>query len=175
MNIDACYQLGQVIKPHGTKGEVQVFLDVDDPGYYKKLESVFLEINQKLVPFFITSIQISNNIGIVKFEDINSIEDTDSIISAPIYLPDEFLPALEEGQFYYHEIIGYKIQDSVLGFVGEIVDIITLPKNEIFSFTYKGVEVLAPLNDAVIQKIDHQNKVVEVTLPEGLIDVYLNP
>lgn len=145
------------------------------PDIIRNWNQFFLEINQKLVPFFITSIQISNNIGIVKFEDINSIEDTDSIISAPIYLPDELLPPLEEGQFYYHEVIGYKIQDSALGFVGEITDIITLPKNEIFSFIYQGVEVLAPLNDAVIRKIDHENKVVEVTLPEGLIDIYLNP
>lgn len=174
MDVNACYHFGQVIKTHGTKGEVQVYLDVDHPEYYKNLESVFLEINQKLVPFFIVDIHISKNIAIIKFEDLDSIEQAESLVSSNAYLPLEFLPPLKEGQFYYHDIIGFKVKDDNLGWVGEVHDVISLPQHEIFTFLYKDKEVLAPLNDEVVKKVDMNNRTIEVSLPEGLIDIYLN-
>lgn len=174
MNIDDCFNLGYVIKPHGVKGEVQVFLDVDNPEHYKKLESVFLEINQKLVPFFISQISISNNNSIVKFDDINSFDQAEELISANLYLPLSSLPPLKEGQFYYHQVIGYKVKDEQLGVIGEVEDIVTLPHHEIFIFRYQGKEVLAPLNDQVIKKVNHNEMILEVLLPDGLLDVYLD-
>jgi len=174
MSIDECFHLGYVIKPHGVKGEVQIFLDSDNPDYYKKLESVFLEINQKLVPFFVGQIQISNNIGIVKFEDVHSFDEAEDLIAANLYLPLSFLPALDEGQFYYHEVIGYTVKDEQLGIIGEVEDIVTFPKHEIFIFRYEGKEVLAPLNEQVVRKVNHPEKILEVSLPDGLLDVYLN-
>lgn len=175
MDINACYHLGQVFKSHGTKGEIQLFLDVDNPGNYKKLESVFLEINQKLVPFFISSIQISKNTAIVKFDDVDTIEQAEGLVSSDVYLPLELLPPLKEGQFYYHEIIGYQVKDKKLGILGKIEDVVSLPQHEIFTFVYQDKEILAPLNDRVVLQIDRVNQIVEVDLPDGLLDVYLNP
>jgi 16S rRNA processing protein RimM len=174
LNINDCYHLGYVIKPHGVKGEIQLMLDVDNPAYYKKLESVFLEINQKLVPFFISNIQISNSFAIIKFEDIDSFDQADELVSAQAYLPLQLLPPLKEGQFYYHQVIGYQVKDENLGILGEVEDIVSLPQHEIFTFRHQGKEVLAPLNDLVIKKVDHTNKVLEVSLPEGLLELYLD-
>jgi len=174
MNINDCYHLGYVIKAHGVKGEIQLMLDVDNPAYYKKLESVFLEINQKLVPFFISNIQITNTTAIIKFEDIDSFDQADELVSTQAYLPLQFLPPLKEGQFYYHQIIGYQVKDEKLGLLGEVEDIVSLPQHEIFTFRHQGKEVLAPLNDLVIKKVDHTNKVLEVSLPEGLLELYLD-
>jgi 16S rRNA processing protein RimM len=174
MNINDCYHLGYVVKPHGVKGEIQLMLDVDNPAYYKKFESVFLEINQKLVPFFISNIQISNSFAIIKFEDIDSFDQADELVSAQAYLPLQFLPPLEEGQFYYHQVIGYQVKDEKHGLLGEVEDIVSLPQHEIFVFRHQGKEVLAPLNDLVIKKVDHTNKVLEVSLPEGLLELYMD-
>ena len=87
MNIDECYQLGHVIKTHGLKGEVNIFLDVDHPSEYQELGSVFVEINQKLVPFFIESIQLKGNKALVKFEDVDSLEEAEELQSKRIYRP----------------------------------------------------------------------------------------
>lgn len=54
MNIDDCYQLGYIIKPHGLKGELQLLLDVDSPEDYQNLESVFVRQGQQLVPFLLS-------------------------------------------------------------------------------------------------------------------------
>lgn len=174
MNIDDCYHLGYIVKPHGVKGEIQMMLDVDNPAYYKNLESVFLELNQKLVPFFISQIQISNAIAIIKFDDINSFDQAEELVSSNAYLPLQFLPPLKEGQFYYHQIIGYQVKDEKHGLLGEIEDIMSLPQHEIFTFRHQGKEVLAPLNDLVIKKVDHNAKTLEVSLPDGLLELYLD-
>ncbi len=57
MNKEACFQLGYVAKIHGIHGEVSIVLDVDNPEYYQNLESVFVEFNSRLVPFFIEHMQ----------------------------------------------------------------------------------------------------------------------
>ena len=58
MTIDECYYLGYIVKAQGLKGTFRVKLDVSDPEEYKELESVFVEIDKLLVPFFLQSITI---------------------------------------------------------------------------------------------------------------------
>jgi len=92
VNIDECYQLGYVIKPRGLKGELDVFIDSDSPENYKTLESVFVEIEQKLIPFFIEYIQIRDNRAILKFEDVDDVDKASDLKSCPLHLPLELLP-----------------------------------------------------------------------------------
>ena len=108
MQKSECFSLGKITKPHGLKGEVTIWLDVDIPENYIGLDGLFLEIKGQLVPYIIEELQIRGKKSIVKFEDINSIEATESIIDAEAYLPIKKLPKLKGKQFYYHEVIGYK-------------------------------------------------------------------
>ncbi len=173
MNIDACYQLGYVIKKHGTRGEVSIFLDVDQPDEYSELESVFVEINQKLIPFFIESIQIRDGKAVVKFEDIDTQEEAQALKAKAIYLPLSTLPELEDNQFYYHQIVGYTIVDQKLGEVGIIKSVVTTSMQDLLAVEYKEKEVLIPINDSIVLNADHENKVMVVNMPDGLLDVYL--
>lgn len=52
MTIDDCYYLGKVTKKHGFKGNLIIHLDTDEPELYNTLESVFIEIDGSLIPFF---------------------------------------------------------------------------------------------------------------------------
>ena len=49
---DDCYRLGNIVKLHSFKGEVTIFLDVDTSEEFKQLESVFVDFDNKLIPFF---------------------------------------------------------------------------------------------------------------------------
>ncbi len=174
MNIDACYQLGYVIKKHGVKGEVSVLLDVDDPEEYFDMESVFVEINQKLVPFFIDAIQIRGDKAVIKFEDIDDGPSADALKSKRIYLPLSTLPKLKKGQFYYHEIIDYEVVDKKLGSIGHIKGVFTSNMQDLITVDHNGIEVLIPISDDLVKFADHQARQVNVDLPDGLLDVYLS-
>ncbi|HXA02158.1 MAG TPA: hypothetical protein VNW99_09225, partial [Cytophagaceae bacterium] len=97
MTIDSCFKLGQVQKAHGFKGEVLIHLQVKNPGDYKDLESVFVEINQKLIPFFIDSLKLTTaGKAIVKFEDVNDEAGIKKLVGHSIYIPLEEMTEEEE-------------------------------------------------------------------------------
>ncbi|MBL6449772.1 16S rRNA processing protein RimM [Fulvivirga sp. 29W222] len=174
MNVGECFQLGYVIKKHGLSGEVSIILDVDVPHEYQELESVFVEINDKLVPFFIESISIKGNKAIVRFEDVNTLEQADELKGKGLFLPLSMLPELDDDKFYYHQVMGYHVIDTTAGDVGVIVDVYTSPNQDLLAIDHRGKEVLVPINDEIIGKVDHEKSTLNVNLPEGLLDIYLD-
>jgi 16S rRNA processing protein RimM len=173
MNIDNCFQLGYIAKTHGVQGEVTFVLDVDNPEDYDQLESVFIELNGKLVPFFITNFQLQREKAIVKLEDVNSFESADKLVGKTLHLPLTQLPELEEDQFYYHDIIGYLIIDKEKGALGTIANVYELPHQDLIAMTYQNKEVLIPITDEIVTKVIHKKQELYVELPDGLLEIYL--
>lgn len=174
MLVESCFQLGIITKTHGIEGNVIIFLDTDFPQRYENLESVFVEIKQKLVPFFIDSILVKGNKAIVKFEGINSIEEAGALKGNFIYLPLDFLPDLGKDQFYYHEVIDYMVFDENKGKLGKITNIYEANGNDMFAIDFKNKEILVPIQNELILKIDKIKREIHVALPDGLIEIYLD-
>lgn len=176
MDKDQMYFLGQITKPHGLKGEVMFFLDVDVPQEYEQLEMVFVEMGNDLVPYFIENINIRpDGKAIVKLEDFNHINDLDPIIGKRLYLPLSELPELEDGQFYFHEIIGFEIFDVLSNqSIGVIENVLDYPNQALFQINAKGKEVLVPIRNEIIVEVDKKNKVIQIEMPEGLLEIYTN-
>lgn len=175
MQIEDCYELGHVTSTHGTSGEVVVHLDVDNKDEYGGLESVFLERKKgQLVPYFIERFRFNKEKALVKFEDVETMEAAELLKNCRLYLPLDQLPKLEEGQFYFHQVIGYGITDIHMGQLGTVADFYDMDRQSVMSMTYLGKEVLIPLNDDIVLAADHQAKVMKVNLPEGLIEIYMS-
>lgn len=174
MKRDDCFELGIVTKPHGTKGEAILFLDTDYPEDYVDLESVFLEMRGGLVPYFIESLHLNrSDKAIVKFEEIESIEDVETIQGAKVFLPLALLPKLEGGQFYYHQVVGYMVEDENLGVLGEVVSFSETAAQPIMVMDYKEREVLIPMSENIVLRADHENNKMITCLPGGLLELYL--
>lgn len=168
-----CFYLGKIIRRHGFKGEVLIKLDTDEPELYSKLESAFLEIDGMLVPFFFARCTQQHNANLrILFEDIPN-EQIDRLIGASVYLPLSFLPQLSDNQFYFHEIEGYKVIDTRYGAVGTILRVNDSGPQALFEIENNNKEVLIPVNDDFIKNVDKKNRIIEVTTPEGLIELYL--
>ncbi len=175
MQKSECFFLGKITKPHGLKGEVTVWLDVDNPDDYEGLDAVFLEIKNELVPFIISDIQIRGKKSIAKFEDINKIEQTESIVGAELYLPLTSLPKLSGKKFYYHEVIGFEIYDNNLQkSIGLLKAIYESSGQDLFGIDANGVEILVPIVDEFIVSVDRTIKRIEINAPDGLLDIYLS-
>ncbi|AXT62493.1 16S rRNA processing protein RimM [Aquimarina sp. AD10] len=174
MKKEECFYLGKIVSKFSFKGEVLIKLDTDEPESYVKMESVFVDYNNNLVPFFIERSTLhKSDLLRVKFEDVDSEEDADDLMKAEIYLPLTLLPKLEGDQFYFHEVIGFKIIDNAYGEVGVIKSINDSTAQALFEIDRNGTEILIPMNDEFIDKIDRDSKEVRVNTPEGLIDLYL--
>lgn len=174
MRKEDCFYLGKIAKKFSFKGEVLAWLDTDDPGYFQDMESVFVERNKHLVPFFIEQSRLHKGEFLrIKFEDIDSEEDADAIMGSAVYLPLTMLPKLEGDKFYFHEIMGFKAEDQRLGDIGVIVGINDTSSQALFEIKKGDIEILVPMIDDFIVKVDRENKTVVLNTPEGLVDLYL--
>ena len=174
MEKDGFFFLGKILKTHGNKGHVQVHLDVDDPEEYLDLESVYLDLHGERIPFFIQSLDLKHNRkAIVLFEDMTDINDAESLQGISMYLPDAALPPLRGNKFYYHEVIGFAVTDLKHGDIGNIGDILDLPHQALFLIRFGEKEILVPIVDEIIRKVDRKKKTLSIEAPEGLIDIYL--
>ena len=171
---DSCFRLGHIARLHGFKGELSIFLDTDDPSEFKELESVFVEYDQKLIPFFLEKIQIQNKgFAVVRFEDIDTEKKAKLLIGCSLYLPLEVLPELDESEFYFHEATGFDVIDQVHGPIGKVTRVIDLSGNPLLEIDFNGREILIPKQDEFIERIDRENKILYVIAPPGLLEMYL--
>ncbi|MFY0713303.1 16S rRNA processing protein RimM [Seonamhaeicola sp. NFXS20] len=174
MKKEDCFYLGKIVKKYSFKGEVLAKLDTDQPELYEHLDAIFIELKNNLVPFFIERSQLhKSDLLRIKFEDVDTENDANSLIKTKLYLPLNLLPKLDGNKFYFHEVIGFKIEDKNFGEVGIIKAINDSTAQALFEIDRNGTEILIPMNDEFILKVDRDNKTIIVETPEGLIDLYL--
>ncbi|MDR6158562.1 16S rRNA processing protein RimM [Chryseobacterium sp. SLBN-27] len=175
MRKEDCYLLGKITRRHGLAGNVILKLDTDQPELYNKLESIFVEINGLLVPFFIAKTSWSKNDALnILFK--NSTEAlVDQSLGKNVYLPLSTLPKLSGKQFYYHEIIGYNILDENDNDCGVIRSVNDQTAQTYFITNLDGKEVVIPVIKDWIIEVNREERYIKMQLPEGLIDVFLVP
>ena len=174
MRKEDCFYLGKIAKKFSFKGEVLIYLDTDQLELYDNLESVFVELNKNLIPFFIkNSSPHKNDFLRVSFEEVNNEQDADAILGKEVYLPLTTLPKLTGNKFYFHEVIGFEIEDLRLGVFGVIQSVNDTTAQPLFEVLNGEIEILVPMIDHFLVKIDRENKKVTMNLPVGLVEMYL--
>ncbi len=172
MDVKDCFYLGKVTKPWGTKGQLQLYLDVDSPEDYAGLDSAFVEVKGQLVPCFFRIDQLNGNRAVVSVEEATP-EQMQALVGHDLYLPLDLLPKLEGNKFYFHEVVGFRVVDSVYGDIGTLQQVIEYPAQPLFQIDKNGTEVLIPVIDQVIDRVDRTLKTIFITAPNGLIELYL--
>ncbi len=172
MKKDDHYLVGSLLKSSGIKGEIILKFNNDCPEEIQKLESIFIDIDNKLVPFFIEEIKPkSNTTAIVKLEGIDSEPKTVEFIGLDFYISleqkEELLLEAEE----YLDIDGYLVFDENHNELGEVIEFIDIPENPLLNVKTQDGEILIPAKDELIIEIDDDSKRIVLTVPEGLHDL----
>jgi 16S rRNA processing protein RimM len=176
MNIDDCFLLGKITKPHGYRGDVILYIDADQPEYYAQLDCIWLEIGGRLVPHFLESTKEHSALQkiIVRLEGVDSESGAKALGGSNVYLPLKFLPALDETEFYLHEVQGWTVADAenetTIGVINKVLDYAMYPILEVLQ---DGKEVLIPLPPEIDIRVNRSKKHLFVTIPEGLLEIYL--
>ncbi|MDG1332541.1 MAG: ribosome maturation factor RimM [Crocinitomicaceae bacterium] len=174
MNKADCFHLGHIAKLHGYKGGVSLFLDVTNHEDYRGLDAIFVDINNHLTPFFVESMSLKNNgFAMVKFDGVDDEVTAKKLLRKDVYLPAEILPKLEGTNFYDHEVVGFRVIDEAHGDIGIMQQVIDLKVNPLLQIDKDGTEVLIPLIEGVVKKVDRKKKELHILAPDGLIDLYL--
>ena len=174
MKLEEAFYIGYITKTKGLKGEVQLFFDYDDPGLLE-LDILFADINGKMVPFFVSGYKLhTNGTGNFYFDDVDHIDKAQVLVKKKMYLPLTKMPDRSEDDFHYNDLKGYLVFDEVHGELGEIIEVNEYPQQFVATVSYRGREILFPLNEDMIVEIDEEEATLLVDLPEGLLDIYIN-
>jgi 16S rRNA processing protein RimM len=145
-----------------------------NPNFTLRWNQFLLNSTKTWFHFFLERAQLHKSTLLrIKFEDVEEEADADDLIGAELYLPLSSLPKLDDDKFYFHEIIGFKVTDESFGYVGVIKSINDQTSQTILIIDREGKDVLVPLNDDFVTKVDKENKTMTLNTPDGLIDMYL--
>ena len=167
-----CFLVGTVFKLHGYKGDVNIYNDDDILFDFNTIKYFLIERNNTLIPFFIAKARHTKpNIILVKFEDINSEKEALSILKQKVYLPIEFLPEIDSNEISEKQLIGFKVIDIKLGELGEITYINSQTAQQLIYVSKDGKEFCFPMHQQFIISVDSKKRIMEVTIPEDLINL----
>jgi 16S rRNA processing protein RimM len=168
-----CVKVGYVQKPHGIHGELVIRFDEE---YYETLEEyppLFLEIDNLLVPFFITDEGLRFKSGesvITQLEWIDSDKKAKELCGLSVFVDQSDVVEFED-EMSPNALVGYQLYDEDLGLIGEINEVKDFAGNILLSVDYRGKEALVPLNEDLIVRIDEDIREIELRIPEGLFDL----
>lgn len=171
MTTKTCYKIGFIMKPHGLKGQVTLSLDLEAPDNFDKIETLFVEVKERLLPFFVQTMSVKGNKAYLKLEGIETPEDARALSRSSVYLPKSTRPQSERGEFYDDEIIGFEVIDSSIGVLGKITEVVQAGPNRLLSVAYNQKEVLIPLNGPFVEGVNKSKRRIAVTLPDGFLEI----
>ena len=172
MTIEESFYIGYVSKTRGLKGEVQLFFEFED---YDELDLdvIFLEVNKKLVPYFVDTIKLQkNSTAYATFEDVDHIDKAQALVRRKMYLPNDKMPERDPDDFRWTDLVGFLVIDEEHGELGEIIEVREMPQQFIATVDMDGKDLMFPLSEDLILDIDAEEEIIEVDLPEGLVDLY---
>lgn len=174
MKKEECFLFGKIIKVHGYKGELIVSVSFEIPDISNKTEFVFVEIEGLLVPFFFESCQGSGNSLSIKFEDVDNEETSRRLCGCNLWLLKILLSEKIRKQLELPDLSGYKIIDKVKGEIGTLIKVIEMPQQQMLQVYFQNKEILIPVAEEIITRVDKKNKTIFINVPEGLIELYLD-
>jgi 16S rRNA processing protein RimM len=166
-------KIGKLVAVHGLRGELLLKHEFGKKTSLEGLAAVFTEEQKSsFLPWFIEHTKIKSDTEIfLKLEGIDSREAAKKLNQKDIWLPE-----MESKQFTAPSapvnLLGYHIINRKK-MLGEILEVIEQPHQLLCRLEIKGKEVLIPLHKETLEKINHKKKEVSVSLPDGLLEIYL--
>lgn len=173
MNLKEFYSIGYIRRTIGIKGEMGILLDVDTPSRYNGIDALILVKNGVESTVELEQSKVRGTELVIKIKGTNNPEDAKKFVSSTVMLPLTALPKLNDKQFYFHEIPGFKVVDEVHGEIGTVKEVMERSVQPVVIIKQGYEEILIPITDHIIQKVDRENKTLFIKAPEGLIDLYL--
>ncbi len=167
-----CSLIGIITKPHGIGGKLVIRMNGDYADDIEPGEPLFVEVDEKLVPFFIEEAEVYPDRAIIKLEFIANPGEAQKLVGKSVYLENSLIRKKDEllddnaGDY-----VGYSFEDKTSGIKGIIKEYIDNPLNPLFLVSNESSEFLIPIHPDFIVEVDHKKKEMLFNLPDGLAEL----
>lgn len=167
------FKAGKIVAVHGLKGELVLKHELGKKSSLKDVQAIFVEDRKdSFFPWFIENTKIKSDTEILlKLEGVETRESASKLSQKEIWLTEDDFKRLAS-KSAPASLLGYTIVNQKEK-LSEILEVIEQPHQLLCRILFQKKEVLIPLNENFLKKIDHKKKEVIVELPEGLLDIYL--
>ena len=152
--------VGKLRRPHGVQGEIPLelfskLLELLDPE-----QTVF--VGERHQPLLVEASRWKNDLLLLKFHDLDDRTAAEALTNALVYVKTSQLPSLDEGEYYYHQLIGLDVYEEE-EFLGVLTEVLQTGANDVYLVTdAAGKETLIPDTDEVILEINADAGVMRV-------------
>jgi 16S rRNA processing protein RimM len=165
--------IGEVLRPHGVKGEVRLRILTDYPERVSQLKTIYLGTDPNspnATPYTVQHMRMNQEYGLLKLKEINDRNEADRLRELFVMVKLDQAVPLEEGEFYLYQLIGLAVQTVDGEMLGTISEVLETGANDVYIVNSpQHGEVLIPVTDETIVKTDIKAGIVMVNLPEGLL------
>ncbi len=163
--------LGQILKPHGIKGELKILFYNEESNSLKNNQVVFLGSKEGVFcEYKIERILYSFRKNRIKFFDINTIDEANQLRGYTLNVLRSDLPTLSKNEYYLDDLIGYTIKDRNSKVYGTVNSVLSLPANDVLSIMDGDKEYLIPLIQDVVIDVDQEIEIITIDPLDGLFN-----
>ncbi|MGT2907269.1 ribosome maturation factor RimM [Streptococcus dentiloxodontae] len=167
------FNVGKIVNTQGLQGELRVLsvTDFTEERFKKKSKLALFDDNDKFVrEVEIASHRKHKNFDIIKFKGFYHINEVEKYKGCSLKVAEDNLTDLDEGEFYYHEIIGLDVYENNI-LIGQVKEILQPGANDVWVVQRKGKrDLLLPYIPSVVLNVDAASKRIDVDIMEGLDD-----
>ena len=165
--------IGKVVGTHGLKGYVKVYSYAESASIFRTDSLVLMRSTEdREQAYTIKWAKPHKNITLMSLKEITSLSLAESLVGSELFIEKINLPELEEGVYYWNDIIGISVFTTDDQYIGHVESIIQTWSNDVLVVKDpnrdKDNEVLIPVLESVVLEIDLKDKTMRVNLPEGL-------
>ncbi|WP_044893791.1 ribosome maturation factor RimM [Bacillus alveayuensis] len=168
------FNVGKIVNTHGIRGEVRVISKTDFADERYKVGNtlyIFMDHASEPIEVKVKSHRVHKSFDLLSFEGYDNINLVEKFKGAIIKVPESQLGKLEEGEYYFHEIIGCTVVTEQGETIGTVKEILTPGANDVWVVKDKGgKEILIPYIADVVKNVDVKEKLITIHPMEGLLE-----
>lgn len=167
------FKIGKLVSTFGLKGELILKHSLGKKTSLKGLKAIFTEDRKdSFFPWFVQSAKIKNETEIyLTIEGITSKEAAAKIMQKEVWLPEADFKKFAHVDAPVN-LLGYEVIHDNRS-LGPVLEVIEQAHQLLCRLEINSKDVFIPLNESTLQKTDHKSRQLFVTLPDGLLEIYL--
>lgn len=165
------FQVGIITATHGVNGEVKVFPTTDDPKRFKRLREVLLDTGKERLLLKIESVKFFKQFVILKFQDIDNINDVERYRKCPLLVSRENAVRLGRDEYFVADLEGLQVRDEDGTPIGTLKSVLETGANDVYVIALSdGRELLLPAIKQCVLEVDIEAGYIRIHILEGLLD-----
>lgn len=161
--------VGLLRRPHGLFGDLLMELYTDFPERLRPGTEVFL--GEAYAPMRVDRVRHHNDGLLIGFKGVDTPEAAGKFRNTLVSVPATDRPALPEGEYYHHQLVGLRVESETGVQLGQLTEIMVTGANDVYVVSDEaGRELLLPAIEEVILSVDLDAGVLKVHLIPGLVE-----